>query len=193
MTSKISTLFVAVLITIALTAPASATTYTWTGAQSNLWSNQNNWNPTGVPGAGDLIAFPSGAANLTNTNDLPSGTAIGVIAFNGGGYTLNGNAIGLSGGVGGTVNGNTINFAIQLTANQSFSSNTYNGTVDVNGFTLMACGSYGSLIGSGTFYGNCGVALSGTQAFAGTLDGDITLVGAILGAAQYVQSQFFAH
>ena len=52
---------------IVLTVTAAAKT--WTGAVNNLWSNPGNWQG-GVPGPGDPLVFPSGAANLTN-NERP--------------------------------------------------------------------------------------------------------------------------
>src|SRR5438093_1129147 len=68
-------------------APA---THTWTGAVSNLWSNDNNWTG-GAPRvdlAADLV-FPAGAANLTNINDLNLLT-IQTITYTGSGYTTTG-------------------------------------------------------------------------------------------------------
>src|SRR4029434_11138134 len=53
---------------------------TWTGAVNALWSQAGNW-AGGVPQAGDAIWFPSGAANLSNTNDLPSGTVFSALLF----------------------------------------------------------------------------------------------------------------
>ena len=83
------------------TAVCAQRTYSWTGAASNQWSNQNNWNPIGVPGTNDSVAFPGGAANLTNTNDLPAGTALAGLSINGGGYTIGGNGMVLTNALGG--------------------------------------------------------------------------------------------
>jgi hypothetical protein len=73
--------------------------YSWTGATSNLWSEQTNWNPVGVPGAGDTLAFPQTLFNTQQVNDLASGITFNSIVFNGSGYRIGGNAIGLTGGV----------------------------------------------------------------------------------------------
>ena len=62
--------------------------YTWSGASSALWSNPSNWTPNGVPTDGDTLAFPAGASNLTNTNNLAAGTTFASLVFNGSGYTL---------------------------------------------------------------------------------------------------------
>jgi hypothetical protein len=71
-------------------------TYTWTGTASGAWSNPNNWNPFGIPGTGDSLSFPSGASNLTMTNDLAAGTAFAYVEFVGP-YSVSGNAIALTG------------------------------------------------------------------------------------------------
>src|SRR5437763_12024727 len=71
-------------------APA---THTWTGAVSNLWSNNNNW--IGGTPIMDVVAdliFPAGAANLTNSNDLV-GLMLQSITYSASGYTTTGNAI----------------------------------------------------------------------------------------------------
>src|SRR5437879_4064175 len=65
----------------------------WTGAASSLWSNPANWTD-GSP-ASDIapeLAFPAGAANLVNQNDL-TGLKIQQINFAGSGYAISGNAI----------------------------------------------------------------------------------------------------
>ena len=54
--------------------------YSWSGASSSLWSNSANWTPNGVPTDGDTLAFPAGAANLTNSNDLSAGTSFAAVA-----------------------------------------------------------------------------------------------------------------
>ncbi len=44
---KISVIFFPLLLLLAL--PAYATSYTWTGADSNIWGTAANWDPSGVP------------------------------------------------------------------------------------------------------------------------------------------------
>jgi hypothetical protein len=88
-----------------------------------------------VPGAGDTLVFPDGAAKLTNTNDLPAGTPSGALVFNGGGYNINGNAIGLSSGIPGNYGG-TVNLDIQLLASQTFQTGTLTGAIDLQGYLL---------------------------------------------------------
>src|SRR5205085_4099872 len=76
------------------------TTATWTGAASNLWSNGGNWSGLGgtAPVAADDLIFPSGAANLSTSNDIAAGTNFNSITISGSGYTLAGNSIALGAG-----------------------------------------------------------------------------------------------
>src|SRR5947209_5143430 len=67
-------------------------TITWTGATGTdpHWSDSLNWNPQGVPGPGDDIMFPDGAAQKVPFNDLASNLVFNSITFSWtqGGYTL---------------------------------------------------------------------------------------------------------
>jgi len=62
-----TTVFViCLLIIIAPQAPAE--TYTWTGGDSD-WTNPLNWNPVGVPGAGDVAVIgPGGIPPIIDVN-----------------------------------------------------------------------------------------------------------------------------
>ena len=183
------------------TVAYAATTYSWLGTSSNLWSDQNNWNPVGVPGAGDALAFPAGAANLNNTNDLPAGTVFSLLVFTGSGYTIDGNAIGVSGGV--TAGSNRMNMPVQLTASQTVSGGrfygavsldadvtmqsnpVFNGAVDVGAHALIVNDSdvsfVGPVSGSGTIgpapsYNNpyANLTFSGPHPFSGAITSSIT-------------------
>src|SRR5437879_4237998 len=77
-------------------APA---THVWSGAASNLWSNNANWNggsPSGDASA-DLV-FPSNAQNFANRNDLSS-LNIQSISFSGSSYKIDGNGVTLHQGM----------------------------------------------------------------------------------------------
>jgi hypothetical protein len=54
------------LVVVGLSVVAHADVKTWTGAVDDQWSTAGNWSG-GVPGAGDVLLFPSGAAHTTNT------------------------------------------------------------------------------------------------------------------------------
>ncbi|WP_091025784.1 hypothetical protein [Nocardioides szechwanensis] len=52
-------------------AAAGPTIYTWTGAQSTVWGNNLNWNPEGVPQAGDGVSLsPGPRATITDVPDI---------------------------------------------------------------------------------------------------------------------------
>src|SRR5205814_1411847 len=97
-----------VLMFFAAATAHAGTTYSWAGAASDQWTNPNNWNPVGVPSSGDSVAFPSGAANLTNTNDLV-GLSLTNIAFNGCCYTVGGNGVVLTNSLSSVSSGNVVN------------------------------------------------------------------------------------
>jgi hypothetical protein len=115
---------------IVLTVTAAAKT--WTGAASNLWSNPGNW-LGGVPGPGDPLVFPSGAANQTNINDLAPGTTFKLILFSGSGYTISGNPVQLSNGISSTAAPNTFNPDITLTAPQTMGGAICCGPLNLGG------------------------------------------------------------
>jgi len=53
------------ILALLTTVPASAETYTWTGAASSEWNDPANWNPsTGVPGAADTAIVSSGSPSM---------------------------------------------------------------------------------------------------------------------------------
>ena len=105
---------------------------TWTGAVSNLWSNPGNWQG-GVPGPGDPLVFPSGAANLANKDDLTDGVVFRSILFSGSNYVISGSAIGLTDGISSTTAPNTIFNDIQVTAPQTMGGAICCGPLNLNG------------------------------------------------------------
>lgn len=98
--SAIPTTLVMVFALLGLTAPAAqaADTATWTGADSGLWSDPDNWTGS-TPAADVVLVFPAGAARQAVVNDLPSGIAFQSITIAGSGYDLSGNALSLTRGV----------------------------------------------------------------------------------------------
>src|SRR5439155_10386592 len=74
-------------------APAN---HIWTGAVSNLWSNNGNWNGgapnTDTSGTPVALIFPTGASNLANTNDITN-LIIASITYTGSGYMTTGNLL----------------------------------------------------------------------------------------------------
>lgn len=74
--------------------------FTWDGGGSdNNWLTADNWTANLAPAAGDDLVFPAGASQLSNTNNFAAGTRFNTIQLSGAGYTLNGNALELMGGL----------------------------------------------------------------------------------------------
>jgi hypothetical protein len=111
--------------------------HTWTGASSALWSNPGNW-LGGTPASDSQAAlvFPSGVANLTNTNDL-TGRSLSSVSFSGSGYTITGNAVQLlSAGSIATSNptgANEIDLAFALLSTATLHSATASTTLTLGG------------------------------------------------------------
>jgi acetyl esterase/lipase len=151
---------------------------TWTGAQSALWSNPNNWSPAGIPVSGDPLNFPAGAANTSMTNDLTAGTSVGPMHF-GASYTLGGNALTLTGNL--TFDQSTypnfvvdapLTLAADLTLGAAITS-SYNGPIDVAGHTLTI-DSYNTAVHELRGTGSINILASGVRiAASGTFDGTI--------------------
>lgn len=82
--------------------PAHAATRIWTGGHASgaNWNLRDNWSGAAVPANGDTLVFPSGAARLLNTNNIP-GLQLAMIQFTGlpGGYTLRGLGVKLTNGI----------------------------------------------------------------------------------------------
>lgn len=153
----LSTILIA--LTLSIATRANATTYSWTGAASNVWPNQNNWNPIGVPSNGDSVVFPLAASNLTNINDLAPGTSLVAVAFNGGGYTINGNGIVLTISLTSSSGNNVLNVPIDVQTN----------AVTITSGNLLTIG--GNLSGTEpiTLNGNGVTTFTGAHAYAGTI------------------------
>lgn len=73
-----------------------AATVQWDGGDtlSNSWGSANNWNPNGVPSAGDALVFPAGLAvgDRTAANSFGAGTGFASMRIEDINYTIAGNA-----------------------------------------------------------------------------------------------------
>ena len=79
---------------------ASSTARIWDGGGANgLWMNATNWSNNVVPGGGQSLIFPAGAAQLSSQNNFPVSTPFNALTFGAGGYNLSGNPLILFGGV----------------------------------------------------------------------------------------------
>jgi hypothetical protein len=125
----------------------------WSGAASNLWSNNGNWdNP---PAAGNDLVFPSGAANLTNIDDLPAGGSnFGALTLDGSGYNITS-----SGTLGGP-----ITLAGNIDSSQSSGTNEVNlpFTLSNASPTLTVDHSGATLALGGSLVSNTGITVQGS-------------------------------
>jgi len=163
---------------------AAAITRSWTGSVSNNFSEPNNWSPAGVPAASDALVFPAATLN----NDLPAGTSLGPLTFNGGAI-LSGNPLTLTGDVTFDPSGfptfncsADLKIGATLTLGEALTSN-YNDAIDVNGQTLTI-GSYNTTLktlnGTGTvIVVGSGVQITGDGTFSGTISGTIQVAGSM--------------
>ncbi len=99
-----------------VTAPGTYSTGAWDGGGAdNNWSTAGNWDNNVVPVFATPLTF-AGSTRLNNTNDL-TGVSASSITFDSaaGAFSLNGNSLGLNGGIGFTANpGSVITQAINL-------------------------------------------------------------------------------
>lgn len=146
----------------------------WDGGAGPNWSDADNWVGDVAPLAGDDLVFPTGAANLANTNNFAVGTRFNTIQIQGSGYTIGGESIELYGG---------------LTANNAAGSNTFG--LDVRlinavslfsanaGTTLYVTGQIdtANLVGTSNIQGTSALTLDGAGALV--ISGKITGSGSI--------------
>jgi fibronectin-binding autotransporter adhesin len=118
-------------ITLPKAVFAAGNTCTWTGASNTSWGTAGNWTSCGgtVPQNGDSLVFDDSvlSSSVSLTNNLTN-LQVGSISFINNSintYTINGNAISLSGGVSSTgVIGDSLHLGVTLTADQTFSTQT---------------------------------------------------------------------
>lgn len=151
----------------------------WSGSSSGYWNIGANWGGP-APISGDDLVFPSGAANLVNTNNL-TGLSIRSITFSGSGYTIRGNSIIISNGISGqqAAGANTVALPITLGAAQTFdclnagASQTFSGSITNAGFTLTFNGAGNISVGIGT----AGTMIAGTGGVTKNGTGTLTYNG----------------
>jgi hypothetical protein len=155
----------------------AATTYTWNGSASLLWSNSANWSPNGVPQSGDTLVFDTSAANAS-TNDLPPGTDLRLVVSTR--HTFGGGELTSS-----SITGAYGVFALRLKAapNAVMDVDLISGGLDVgaNSIALRAFGIYSPIFGSGsiTLDGwpsiQDTVTLNAASTFSGSITGSVTV------------------
>lgn len=93
--TTIAAMLLALLVPVS--PAAAATTYTWTGAESNAWGNKKNWNPEGVPQNGDSVQLgPGPRPTITDVPDIQlamltvNGSTDGLVSMTGPGQVITG-------------------------------------------------------------------------------------------------------
>jgi autotransporter-associated beta strand protein len=160
------------------------------GGTNNNWSTAANWGGT-VPAAGELLTF-RGNTRTTSTNNLPAETSFSGIIFDTGpgSFTLNGNAITLTGDIlnanyddpGSTPTHNTIinlpiiiNSARQINTGDVAVTMTINGIISGTGSLTktsagtLVLGAANTYSGETTILGGM-LAISNTAAIPGSLN-----------------------
>ncbi|VGO20189.1 beta strand repeat-containing protein [Pontiella sulfatireligans] len=140
--------------------PVLGAVKTWDGSYNANWNVGINWAGNLAPVDDDDVVFPSGAANLSNTNNI-SGLDLNSITFTGSGYDIHGNDITLAGGIAGQhVSGaNEVWLNCSFTANQTITVVNGAATLEVNGD--IALGSYDLRLDT-TGYLEMGGSISGS-------------------------------
>lgn len=111
-----------------LTAHATATIYTWTGANDSNMANSLNWDANGVPPSGTTspIVFPGTlgvGASFTPNNNIAPNFEFESLTFNAGtAYTLTGQSLLIPGAIGCPITFNTTGSSITAPINISASS-----------------------------------------------------------------------
>lgn len=167
---------------------AQATSDTWDGSDSALWSAVNNWltNPASVPGTGETATFSldSATVNARTTIDLGTGVTVGGLVFDtasAAAYTIGSGAIGSQTLTLNTASaGNAITVNAAVTTNQIINANILNNTADN---TLRLVNNTSTTTGptltiNGTIQGGTGTAARTVNA-----TGNVTLNGAVTGGS----------
>src|SRR6478672_2997136 len=117
-------------LVFALVAAVSSNSFgavrTWDGGGADdNWRTAGNWVDDIAPVSGDDLVFPAVAAKYTSSNNMPFGSTVRSMTFEGGTYTISGSPLlpqRLSDGLTVLDGTQTINIVLQLTAPETFTS-----------------------------------------------------------------------
>ena len=154
-----------------VTLTAIAITYSWTGAGAdNHWSTAANWDAGTAPTNGSDLVFPSGAARLTENNDL-SGLSLHSVSIQGSGYLVTGNAISISNGFSASYPSGTSEIALNTTLTANESTDVASGGTFILSGAVSGGSSILTKIGGGTleFSGTTNNTFGQVDVNAGTL------------------------
>ncbi|MFI5428591.1 hypothetical protein [Aeromicrobium sp. UC242_57] len=141
--SSLRAIFTALVVVVALlgiTAPAQAAgTATWTGTDSELWSDPDNWGGV-APTAGSDLVFPAGASRTATVNDLAPGTSFGSITIAGAGYDISGTSLALTGALSATYTSGTSVVDIDTQLGSATVTVAAGSTLSLNGTVSSSSG-----------------------------------------------------
>ncbi len=194
---------------------------TWDGGPDDgspsvgdLWTSGINWVGDVAPQPGDGLVFPTGARQLTATNDFATGTGFDFMQLNGLNYAIGGNAVALSAGITAALPSGTsadtdprLALPLALTADQTFASTFPRGfaidaPIDLGGSTLSLAVGDGTIALNGVISGTGGVRtlfglgvarLSAANTYTGATQvggGTLQMLGSLAGPVS-LQGGFF--
>jgi Ca2+-binding RTX toxin-like protein len=171
-------------------------TFTWDGGGGDAnWMTAANWGTDAAPvGDGsDVLVFPAGAAQKSNSNNFTAGTAFTSITIQEGGYTLAGNGVALgAAGLSDTsaTGANTVSMPVAIsnastvvsdTAGDASNALTLSGVVSgTGGVSKQGAGSV-IFTGANTYSG--GTTLSAGSTYANNSSGSAFGTGAVTNSA----------
>lgn len=148
----------------------------WTGASSNLWSDDGNWFDGTAPTAGEDLVFPANATNKTSVYDGALGvSSFGSIEIQGSGYDVSSSFAGsptLTTGLSATYGSSISNFDIAFDPGDGTVSVGTGATLEVGG---VISGVNGLAVSGGGTLQTAGVS-SNTYAGVTSVDASTTLV-----------------
>ncbi len=151
------------LLMIMLAARASATTFTWTGAQDGDWSTnvifQTNWKNNVLPissSSNDLV-FSTSATTTAVNNDISSPFLLNTLTFGGSPFTLSGGTLEFVAD-GATAPKISVNTAMSQTI---FNSMNFANAVTVGGSGTGSIAFRGTITGAGSLTDNIATTLGG--------------------------------
>lgn len=171
-----------------------AATKIWEGDVNGSWLAAPNWLSTGYPSNGDDIYFGPGYFQTVN-NDIPGSTivyALNSLIFEGSGYSLGGNLIGLSTGIFTDDPITTFTLPIRIDGNAIFETARYINEINLNGNTLTFDSREGDINLLDDVTGNGGVIFtsSGVTTSSTILNSPNTFIGPITVNSGYLTVNF---
>ena len=162
------TCLLVVAVSLALPSMLSAATKNWSGAVNGNFSNGGNWTQGTPPVAGDDLVFGPGSPNNPLNNDLAPGTMLHSLTFLTSTH-VNGNTLGLTGGMSTSGPGTTASFLLPFSLG---ASQTWFGQFGIGVFSPIDLGPYTLTLSGGPLMG-VQSSISGTGGLV--VDGNVNL------------------